>query len=187
MNPDVSIVDGILAMEGQGPGMSGTPRRLSAIVGGSDPFCVDAAICRMVGLSPEKSPTLRAARQIGISIPAPSIRGDFDFVRDFKLPQLFRMIDLPEIFHGVMRKHLTQRPAIREKICVRCGECAKICQAKAISLANKGFAFDYDKCIRCYCCLEICPAGAVRTEETLPGKMLRSIAEAVSSRSSFRS
>jgi uncharacterized protein (DUF362 family) len=46
-----SIVDGIIAMEGNGP-IQGTPRNAGVIVAGADPIAVDATCCRIMGLNP---------------------------------------------------------------------------------------------------------------------------------------
>ena len=51
--PDLAIVDGIVAMEGDGP-LNGTPKELGALVMGCDPLAVDATCCRLMGLDPER-------------------------------------------------------------------------------------------------------------------------------------
>ncbi len=48
-----SIVDGIVAMEGNGP-IQGSPRPLGVIVAGADPVAVDATCCRIMGLDPQR-------------------------------------------------------------------------------------------------------------------------------------
>ncbi len=53
--PAATIIDGVLAMEGQGPGRSGTPRQIGTLIGGRDAAAVDAAVCRMLKLAPEKN------------------------------------------------------------------------------------------------------------------------------------
>jgi len=50
--PDLSILDGIEAMEGDGP-LNGTTKNLGALVFGSDPVAVDATAFRLLGLNPE--------------------------------------------------------------------------------------------------------------------------------------
>jgi uncharacterized protein (DUF362 family) len=49
--PDLSIVDGIEAMVGDGP-LNGTTKKLGALVFGSDPVAVDATCFRMLNLNP---------------------------------------------------------------------------------------------------------------------------------------
>lgn len=48
---DLIVVDGITAMEGNGP-VIGSPRNLGVIVAGVNPLTVDALCCGMMGLSP---------------------------------------------------------------------------------------------------------------------------------------
>ena len=60
INPVLSIVDGIVAMEGKGPGF-GTPRDLGLIVAGTDAVAVDSVISEVLGVTPEKFPTLKIA------------------------------------------------------------------------------------------------------------------------------
>src|SRR5713226_4561618 len=50
--PDLAIVDGIVAMEGDGP-LNGTPKPVGALVFGSDPVAVDATCFRLLQLNPE--------------------------------------------------------------------------------------------------------------------------------------
>jgi uncharacterized protein (DUF362 family) len=55
--PHLAIVDGITAMEGDGP-LNGKARHLGVIVMGVDLVAVDATCCRLIGLPPERVPTL---------------------------------------------------------------------------------------------------------------------------------
>jgi uncharacterized protein (DUF362 family) len=50
--PDLAIVDGIEAMDGDGP-LNGTSKNSGALVFGSDPVAVDATCFRLLGLNPE--------------------------------------------------------------------------------------------------------------------------------------
>jgi uncharacterized protein (DUF362 family) len=60
VKPSLSIVDGIVGMEGDGPIM-GRPRAVGAIVMGTDLPAVDATCARMIGLDPHKMPYLSVA------------------------------------------------------------------------------------------------------------------------------
>ncbi|HDZ62263.1 MAG TPA: DUF362 domain-containing protein, partial [Nitrospirae bacterium] len=48
LKPCLTVIDGILAMEGQGPGKSGTPKELWILMGSSDPVSLDIAVCRIL-------------------------------------------------------------------------------------------------------------------------------------------
>ncbi len=53
-----SIVDGIVAMEGNGP-IQGTPKAMGIIAAGADPVAVDATCCRIMRIDPLKVGYLR--------------------------------------------------------------------------------------------------------------------------------
>ncbi len=53
VRPDFAIVDGIVAMEGNGP-IQGQSKPCGVLVVGDDPVAVDATCARMMGLLPEK-------------------------------------------------------------------------------------------------------------------------------------
>ncbi len=63
---NLSIVDGIIGMEGDGP-LHGTAKHVGALVMGVDPVAVDSTCARMMGIPPERVPTLvyAAAKRIG--------------------------------------------------------------------------------------------------------------------------
>ena len=60
--PHLAIVDGVVGMEGDGP-INGTPVPVGAVVMGADLVAVDATCCRLMGLPPERLPTLRLAHE----------------------------------------------------------------------------------------------------------------------------
>lgn len=51
--PDLCIVDGLIAMEGNGPG-DGNPVWIGTVIAGNNPFYIDCAIAKAIGLDPEK-------------------------------------------------------------------------------------------------------------------------------------
>jgi uncharacterized protein (DUF362 family) len=62
VRPQLTIVDGILAMEGDGPIM-GRPRPLGFVAMGTDLVSVDATCARIIGLDPTKMPYLSVAAE----------------------------------------------------------------------------------------------------------------------------
>jgi uncharacterized protein (DUF362 family) len=64
--PDLAIVDGITGMEGDGP-LHGTAKHVGALIMGVDPLAVDVTGARLMGIPPERIPTLvyAAAKRIG--------------------------------------------------------------------------------------------------------------------------
>lgn len=161
--PAINLLDGILAMEGDGPGTGGTPRRLGVLLGSDDALSLDIAACRMVGLDPFELPTNRAAREMGL-IKEYEVLGPLPEVRDFAFPPPSDILFGPKFTHKFMRRHLTTRPSSVKDICKLCGECVRMCPAGALKGGRRELEFDYDKCIRCYCCIEVCPHGAMKKE-----------------------
>lgn len=64
VRPALTIVDGIVAMEGQGP-IRGTSKPLGWLIGGVDPISVETICGRLINLVPEQIPVVRTARQMG--------------------------------------------------------------------------------------------------------------------------
>lgn len=175
VNPSITLIDGILAMEGQGPGKRGVPRHLGVLMGSRNPAALDMTVCRMLGISPETILTNRFAMEQGLVDDDIGVDGELPLITDFKLPEVTPLVFGPQTFHGVLRRHLVQRPECDDALCKLCGECWKYCPAKAITHAAKKIRFDYDACIRCYCCIEVCPHAALSAGETLAGKLTRKL------------
>ncbi len=175
VRPAFTVLDGVLALEGEGPGKGGTPRALGVLLAARDPFALDEAVCRMVGLPPERLPTCRAARALGLPGEKVEIDGDLPEVQGFRIPGLDPLLFGSAPVNSLVRRHLLQRPVCDPAVCTLCGLCRDMCPARAITVEKDGLRFDYEACIRCYCCLEVCPCGALRTAEPLAGRLLRPI------------
>jgi uncharacterized protein (DUF362 family)/Pyruvate/2-oxoacid:ferredoxin oxidoreductase delta subunit len=174
IGPALTLIDGVLAMEGQGPGPSGTPRHLGVMIAGKNAHAADLAVAQMVGARVDEVPPLAAAARLGRLPAGLDIQGDFFTVLDFRLPPLGPLAHGPPAVQRLMRLHLLPRPALAtQNPCRHCGECWNICPAGAVAPVDESPVFDYDKCIRCYCCVEVCPHAALAAVETLPGKVFR--------------
>jgi len=173
VKPAVTLVDGILALEGQGPGKRGTPRELGILIAGQNAAAVDMTICSMLGVPPEKLSTNIEAKNAGIVDGQLYIQGDFPLISGFKIPEPDPLTFGPEPLHKLIRRHLLQRPVVDRQLCDVCAKCWQYCPAKAIYRSARQITFDYNRCIRCYCCIEICPKGAIQATETIPGRILK--------------
>lgn len=172
LRPAITILDGILAMEGQGPGKSGTPRQMGVLMASDNAAALDETVCRMLGLDPETLLTNKVMREFCGLDEHIHVEGDLPQIGDFKFPAIMPLVFGPKSIHGFLRKYLVQRPVVTSSLCKLCGECWRYCPAEAISHNRQSVTFDYDKCIRCYCCLEVCPHGVLKAAEPLPGKIL---------------
>ena len=176
VRPSFTVLDGILAMEGEGPGKSGVPRQLGILMGSRDALAVDHVVCMMLGLESDRLPTLKVAATMGLMETDVQIDGNLPSVHDFRLPRMGPLIFGPRMLHGFMRRHLLERPVADDVACRTCSECWKICPAGAIAPHGKVLHFNYDRCIRCFCCIEVCPSGAIHARETFPGRIIRKVA-----------
>ncbi len=61
----LNIIDGIVAMEGQGP-INGAPRELGYLIAGTDPAACERVCCEMVGFDANDLPLLTAAAKLGV-------------------------------------------------------------------------------------------------------------------------
>jgi uncharacterized protein (DUF362 family)/NAD-dependent dihydropyrimidine dehydrogenase PreA subunit len=172
VKPALTIVDGIIGMEGEGPG-NGEPRPLGLIFASVNPHALDAVICQIIGVPPDKLPTIQAARQRGFAGADPrqievlDQRAEAVQVAPFLLPRRFFDIqwNLPGFVKRPLNNIFMPKPIIKEALCTLCGTCAKVCPPQAISLGAKKVRIDYRQCIRCYCCQEVCPEGAAHLRE----------------------
>jgi len=64
INPALNIIDGVIAMEGTGPGF-GPPRHLGLVIAGIDGVAVDRVVAEIVNISPERVSTLHIAATEG--------------------------------------------------------------------------------------------------------------------------
>ena len=70
MAPAVTIIDGIVAMEGPGP-IRGRNKPLGWLIGSADPIAAERVCCEMVSLDPNEVPIIRTAAEMGFAAAAP--------------------------------------------------------------------------------------------------------------------
>ena len=62
---------------------------------------------------------------------------------------------------GKMEQHSAGKPHVKQKRCVGCQVCAKICAHDAISFEDKKATINHDKCVGCGRCIGVCLHDAV--------------------------
>ena len=67
LNPVLNIIDGIVAMEGQGP-INGDAKQLGYLIAGVDPAACERVCCDLVGFAPADLPLLTTAEKMGVGI-----------------------------------------------------------------------------------------------------------------------
>ena len=170
VKPALTIADGVIGMEGEGPG-SGDPRHFGLIVASGNPYALDTAICQIIRVSPEKVPTIRAAQQRGFAgadpkqIKVVGHKIENGEIAPFRLPTRFdTQWNLPGFVKKSLKHVFVPKPVIKGDLCKVCMACAEVCPPQAISVTDKKIRIDHRSCIRCYCCQEVCPEGAVRLQ-----------------------
>jgi len=164
--PQLNIVDGILAMEGEGPA-SGSPRQVGLVLASADAVAVDSVICRLIGLDPFSVPSVKFAAELSLGeadLKNIKILGeDLAKVRveDFKLPKILELYKLPNIALKIICRFIPLAMKIDERKCSRCLMCKNICPQQAIQEVGGKLSVDFKKCILCLCCSEVCPQNAV--------------------------
>jgi uncharacterized protein (DUF362 family)/Pyruvate/2-oxoacid:ferredoxin oxidoreductase delta subunit len=155
IQPCLYVLDGIMAMEGEGPG-SGDPIDLGWILASTNPVAMDITVCRLLGIEPVAIPVLKRAkvrRWWPEAIGYPILQPKGITCQGFKLPNT-----ADHLLNGKRppRKH----PVVTER-CVACGECEAVCPKNAIYVQDGRAVVDYSSCIRCFCCHEVCPEKAI--------------------------
>lgn len=169
IKPDISIIDAIDAMEGDGP-TGGTPRHCAVLMSSNSPYALDTAGAYIAHMKNEEIPMLKNAIERKLcpkNISEINLIGDNIedlIVKDFKKPKSksVNFLDIVPKFIRPLAKKLTEsKPVIRTNECIGCGKCAESCPAHTIDMSSKKAVIDYKKCIRCFCCHEMCPKHVI--------------------------
>jgi uncharacterized protein (DUF362 family)/NAD-dependent dihydropyrimidine dehydrogenase PreA subunit len=178
--PDLTIVDGIVSLEGDGPATEGIPKNTGFILAGSDCVAIDSILALIMGLRPLDILTNQEAkrRNLGATeLKDIEILGDnlSDFLdRNFKLPRTSIIRKIPSPFLEIAKAMFKFYPKVEHSRCVGCFACVGICPAKAMSIKNKKVAINYSKCISCFCCQEVCLYSAIKLKKSLLAKIIMS-------------
>jgi uncharacterized protein (DUF362 family)/Pyruvate/2-oxoacid:ferredoxin oxidoreductase delta subunit len=160
----LNIMDGILAMDKQGP-VTGHIYEAKKILISEDRLALDAVAVDMIGRSIEDLPIFKAVIEEKIGewkLQNIEVCGDYNApprLAGFKVPKAIQgkrgggalgfIIDL-----------LKTRPQMDLIKCKKCNVCVDSCPVGAIDRETK--RIDYNKCIECMCCHELCVHKAVR-------------------------
>lgn len=177
---DLTIIDGIIGLEGEFGPTRGDTVDLGVILASDNVVEADVVMARIMGIPPENVPHIRLAVERGL--------GKFHGIEMLGVPMArvvrpFRHIHIPGLvksffnrgvggltsaYHNVKaRLGLTDRidphRKMREimvdaRLCTGCRLCVGACPVNALSLEGE-IQLNRKACIRCYICGEICPEG----------------------------
>ena len=179
--PKLYVMDGIVAMEGNGPG-SGDPVQMNVMLMSTDPVALDSVFSRLVYLKPEMVPTNYHGEKMGLGtwkeeeITLLTPDGEISMseaVKRYGNPKF--NVDRTEVRKNIWTRMagalniFQKKPYIEADKCVRCGICVQSCPVpgKAVDFRkgkDKPPVYDYKKCIRCFCCQEMCPKKAIKVK-----------------------
>jgi len=164
------IMDGILAMQGEGP-TAGSVYQAKKILVSEDPLALDAVAAKMLGIEIEDVPILETARKRNLGesfLKNITLAGDYEQVPrldGFKLPKRIKgtkkrnskvLVKIIEFFNT--------HPQINTNKCKKCNMCVESCPVQAIDKETK--KIDYNVCIECMCCHELCMFKAVELKNS---------------------
>ena len=178
--PQLTIMDGIVAMEGEGPS-SGSLRRVGIILASADAVALDAVATKIIGMEPMDIYTTRYSDQRGLGIGnLENIEVVGESITDVSVPD-FRppasamnalLKKVPRFLSRLVVGQLSVKPQIIEAKCTSCAECERICPTTAISMCGKAAKINYTICIKCMCCHETCRFDAIMPRLSVGGRIL---------------
>ncbi|PIU42118.1 MAG: hypothetical protein COS99_01835 [Candidatus Omnitrophica bacterium CG07_land_8_20_14_0_80_42_15] len=175
--PDLSIVDAIVSMDGNGPS-SGRLRETDFIIASTDGVAVDSVLMKITGLEPFDLHTNKEAHDRGIGeadLEKIDILGEtINSVKvdDFRFSEIRLLNRAPKLIAWLLKLLMVFKINIDNSKCRRCKLCEEACPASAISIAEHKCKVDHSKCLLCMCCREICPHGAVVVDKSLLAKKM---------------
>ncbi|NLD26388.1 MAG: DUF362 domain-containing protein [Acholeplasmataceae bacterium] len=175
------LCDGIIGLEGEGPSSGGSPRQAGAILASNDAVSLDRVAVELCHLNYDKMFVTKIAggRNYGeadlskIEICGESLE-NFQNVKFQEPVNPTSSFGLKILRYRILRNLLLEHPRIDTKLCIRCGECVKICPPKTMKISpHKYPELKPINCIRCWCCAEVCPQNAIKkTRRPLIGQIV---------------
>ncbi len=176
VRPGLTIMDGILGMEGEGPGRAGTPHRYCCLMAAADPVALDAVATSAMGYRPGEVLHLVQAEERGLGVASPArihVVGERSALAfgPLELPRPRWYFNVPSWVAAPLRRAARKRPRVVAAMCVGCGKCVEVCPRQAI-VPGRPPAFDLRKCIGCLCCAEVCPQGAIEVRRNWVARLI---------------
>ena len=176
VNPAVTIIDAIDAMEGNGP-TGGTSHPLHLLLAARDFYTQDYFAAGLMKLDPMEIVMIRQAVEVCLAKPDEiTLTGDPipEDLTPFQVPDTRRLdfsTSLPSFlqkpFIALLGSIFKSYPKLIPEKCVGCGKCAESCPAHIIKIKDHKAHFQKKGCISCFCCQEMCPMKAIEVRKAL--------------------
>ncbi|MFL0197515.1 DUF362 domain-containing protein [Clostridium sp. WILCCON 0269] len=180
-----AVLDGIVAMQGNGP-KNGTPYKMNTLIMGDSITAVDSVAVRLIGYdNPLEIPALKEAydskwgKVLPEDIEVVGEKIESMKVKDFELSRKggdFYFLN-PKAT-AFLKGMIAPNPNLIFDKCIGCRRCMEVCpeSPRVITMINKNGktipSWNMSNCIRCFCCQELCPVGAIETKHTTLGRLL---------------
>ena len=176
ISPQLTIIDAIDAMEGNGP-TGGTSHPLHLILAAKDFYTQDYFAAKLMKINPMEIEMIKQAVDVSLAKPDEiKLVGDPvpENLTPFQVPDTKKLdftgalpvfLQKPVAFFA--RKLFKSYPQLNKELCVGCGKCAESCPAHIINIENKKAKFKKRGCISCFCCQEMCPMKAISVKKAL--------------------
>ncbi len=177
VQPGLTILDGVLGMDGHGPGVKGEAHQYGCLAASTDGVAVDAIVTQAMGYRHGDVLHLAQADERGLGASNPDeiqIVGDrraLDF-GTLNLPKAHWYFRIPPWLSGRVDKLVQIHPQVEPADCTGCGKCVETCPADVI-VKGKPPSFALERCIGCLCCAEICPQGTITTSRNWAARLFR--------------
>ncbi|MGL5438872.1 MAG: DUF362 domain-containing protein, partial [Filifactoraceae bacterium] len=178
IKPIFTIIDGIEAMEGNGPN-SGFTRKLGYILAGENPYDVDEVALKIAKIDPALVPTSVVARNRGLvscNIDCNLVNEDLKKIEPFVLPESisvnFVSGRMPNFIANMIVGLVKSKPIFDKTLCIGCGHCERICPAGIIEVKGSKAVYSSKECISCFCCHEVCPVHAINIKTPFLGRLV---------------
>ncbi len=171
--PALTVVDGIVAMEGDGPGTSGRLRNVGLLFAGADCVALDSILALVMGLLPQDILSTKEAAKRGLGVTDVELidilgeKLEEVIENPFRLPGTAITRRIPRPIIKIAKKLIRFYPKIEHGNCNLCGACVAVCPHKTISIKSERIVFDYSKCMSCFCCQEVCPHSAIKVRKSI--------------------
>ncbi len=167
IRPQLNIIDGVIGIQGDGPGTSGELINSGIILASRNAYALDIITSEIMGFRGGDVYTNKFSRIKKKDI---EVFGDGKSLKlKFKKPR----IRYSGLFAPLLAIFPESKINFDKNKCNQCLSCELKCPVKAIKIIPNQKC-NHKSCINCLCCIEICPKGAVYLKDHWTRKMAKS-------------